>query len=53
MADNGLLETDQATCLKANGYGTSASGDNFEISSFSEQLMSWEVEEEAVTVPQD
>jgi len=53
VADNGLLETDQATCLKANGYGTSASGANFEISSFSEQLMSWEVEEEAVTVPQD
>jgi alkylated DNA nucleotide flippase Atl1 len=45
VADNGQLESDQADFLKANGYGTTANGTSFEISSFSEQLMSWEVAE--------
>jgi hypothetical protein len=48
VADNGRLETEQATFLKAAGYGTTAlDNDSFEVSSFDEQLMSWE-EAEAV-----
>jgi len=50
VADSGQLESDQATCLKEGGYGTSAVDDgNFEVSAFAEQLMTWE---EAV-VPQE
>jgi alkylated DNA nucleotide flippase Atl1 len=44
VADNGQLESEQATCLKEAGYGTSAHGESFEVSSFTEQLMTWEVE---------
>jgi alkylated DNA nucleotide flippase Atl1 len=51
VSDNGQLETDQATCLKAAGYGTSAITDgNAEVSSFADQLMTWEVAEVAVVV---
>ncbi|MEX2093628.1 MAG: hypothetical protein WD971_13165 [Pirellulales bacterium] len=56
VADNGQLEADQESCLKAAGYGTSAiSGGNYEVSSFTDQLMSWEVAEVvgAVEVAQD
>ncbi len=42
VADNGQLDGDQAACLKEAGYGTSAHGETFEISSLTEQLMSWE-----------
>jgi alkylated DNA nucleotide flippase Atl1 len=46
VADNGQLESDQESCLKAAGYGTSASAaGSFEVASFAEQLMAWEVAE--------